>query len=631
MFLRRHRDPSAEAPPLVRLWRYARGHRRTVVAAMGFSVLNKLADVMPELLIGAAVDVVVRGNDSLVATALGVEDRFAQLVVLAIINVVVWLIESASEFVANVLWRNLAQTIEHEARMDAYRHVQRLELAWFEDQSTGGLLSILNDDVNQLERFLDVGANELVRTFVNVVFVGVVFFVAEPVLGVVAFLPIPLIVWGSIRYQRRLEPRYTVVRQAAGDLGALLANNVSGIATIRAFTAEARESERVAAASGDYREANREAIRLSSAFIPLIRLAILAAFTLTLLIGGRSALNGTLEVGVFSVLVYMTQRLLWPLTRLGETFDLYQRAMASTRRIMDLLAVDPTIVDGVRTLPEPVRGEVRFESLRFAYGPTGPTGPTGPPGPSSATTVAGNGDGDRRRRPVLDGFDLVVPPGETHAIVGATGAGKSTVVKLLLRLYDATTGRVALDGVDVRDVPLAELRRAIGYVGQDVFLFQGTVRENLAYGRPDAGDAELERAARLAEAQDFIAELPDGYDTVVGERGQKLSGGQRQRLSIARAILKDPPVLVLDEATSAVDNETEAAIQRSLELVGRDRTVIVIAHRLSTIRHADRIHVLEAGRIVESGSHDELVADRGLYAALWRIQTGEVHALRPTA
>jgi ATP-binding cassette, subfamily B, bacterial len=616
---RRHRDPSAEAPALVRLWRYAGGHRRTVVAAIGFSVLNKLADVVPELLIGAAVDVVVRGNDSLVATVLGVEGRFAQLVVLAIVNVAVWLVESASEFVANVLWRNLAQTIEHEARMDAYRHVQRLELAWFEDQSTGGLLSILNDDVNQLERFLDIGANELVRTFVNVVFVGVVFFVAEPVLGVVAFLPIPIIVWGSIRYQRRLEPRYTVVRQAAGDLGALLANNVSGIATIRAFTAEARESERVAAASGVYREANREAIRLSSAFIPLIRLAILAAFTLTLLIGGRAALDGTLEIGVFSVLVYMTQRLLWPLTRLGETFDLYQRAMASTRRILDLLAVDPTIVDGRHALPTPVRGEVRFEAVRFVYGPI------------RAPGVAGNGDGERPRRPVLDGFDLVVPPGETHAIVGSTGAGKSTVVKLLLRLYDTTAGRIALDGVDVRSVPLAELRRAVGYVGQDVFLFQGTVRENLAYGRPEAADADLERAARLAEAHDFIAELPDGYDTVVGERGQKLSGGQRQRLSIARAILRNPPVLVLDEATSAVDNETEAAIQRSLELVGQDRTVIVIAHRLSTVRHADRIHVLEEGRIVESGSHDELVGARGLYAALWRIQTGEVHALRPTA
>jgi ATP-binding cassette subfamily B protein len=335
-------------------------------------------------------------------------------------------------------------------------------------------------------------------------------------------------------------------------------------------------------------------------------MAILAAFTVTLVVGGRAALDGTLEVGVFSVLVYMTQRLLWPLTRLGETFDLYQRAMASTRRILDLLAVEPTIVDGTRALPSSLRGEVRFDGVRFRYGPEVGRGPA---------------------RHVLDGFDLVVPAGETHAIVGSTGAGKSTVVKLLLRLYDAQAGRVTLDGVRIDAVPLIELRRAVGYVGQDVFLFQGTVRENLAYGRPDAGDAELERAARLAEAHEFICELPQGYDTVVGERGQKLSGGQRQRLSIARAILKDPPVLVLDEATSAVDNETEAAIQRSLELVGRDRTVVVIAHRLSTVRHADRIHVLEAGRVVESGTHDELVAAPGLYAALWRIQTGEVHAL----
>jgi ATP-binding cassette subfamily B protein len=599
----RHRtaDP-ADASPLVRLWAYARGHRRTVVAAITASVVNKLADVMPELLIGAAVDVVVRGNDSIVAQAFGVDDRFQQLVVLAAINVAVWIVESLTDYIAQILWRNLAQTIEHEARLDAYRHVQRLELAWFEDQSTGGLLSILNDDVNQLERFLDIGANELVRTLVNVVFVGVVFFVAEPVLGVVAFAPIPLIVWASIRYQQRLEPRYTEVRQAAGDLSALLANNVSGIATIRSFTAEERESERVASASTNYREANRRAIKLSSAFIPLIRMAILAAFTVTLVVGGRAALNGSLAVGTFSVLVYMTQRLLWPLTRLGETFDLYQRAMASTRRILDLLAVEPTIVGGPGALPSPLHGKVRFADVRFRYG-------------------AG--------RPVLDGFDLAVSPGETHAIVGSTGAGKSTVVKLLLRFYDPQAGRITVDGVPVDDVPLIALRRQIGYVGQDVFLFQGTVRDNLAYGRPDARevtDAELEGAARLAEAHDFIVGA-DGYDTVVGERGQKLSGRQRQRLSIARAILKDPPVLVLDEATSAVDNETEAAIQRSLELVGRGRTVIVIAHRLSTVRHADRIHVLEEGRVVESGTHDALVAQRGLYAALWRIQTGEIHAL----
>ncbi len=600
----RDSTPSADATaPLLRLWRYAGGHRRTAVAAIGFSVVNKLADVMPELLIGAAVDVVVSGKDSIVGRTLGIEDRYTQLLVLAIINVTVWLIEFGSEYVANILWRNLAQTIEHEARMDAYSHVQRLELAWFEDQSTGGLLTILNDDVNQLERFLDMGASEIIRTLVNVVFVGVVFFVVAPILGVAAFLPIPLIVWASVRYQRRLEPRYTDVRGAAGDLGALLANNVAGIATIRSFTAEDRESERVGVASQSYREANRDAIRLSSAFIPLIRMAILAAFTVTLLIGGRAALDGSLEVGVFSVLVYMTQRLLWPLTRLGETFDLYQRAMASTRRILDLLAVEPTIVDGPGALPSPVTGEVAFHDVRFAYGPP-----------------------DAPGRPVLDHFELVVPAGETHAIVGSTGAGKSTVVKLLLRLYEATSGTITLDGVPVHDVPLAELRRAVGYVGQDVFLFQGTVRENLAYGRPDAPDDELERAARLAEAHEFITELAQGYDTIVGERGQKLSGGQRQRLSIARAILKDPPLLVLDEATSAVDNETEAAIQRSLETVGRGRTVVVIAHRLSTVRHADRIHVLEDGRVVESGDHDELLAARGLYAALWRIQTGEVHA-----
>jgi len=495
-----------------------------------------------------------------------------------------------------VLWRNLAQTIEHEARLDTYRHVQDLELGWFEDQSTGGLLSILNDDVNQLERFLDVGANDIIQTFVNVVFVGSVFFVASPVLGLIAFVPIPVIIVGSILYQRRLVPLYDRVRARAGDLGALLANNVAGITTIRAFSAEDREIERVETASYDYRDANLEAIRVSSAFVPIIRLAILAGFTVTLLVGGRAAIRGDLAIGLFSVLVYMTQRLLWPLTRLGETFDLYQRAMASTRRILDLLAVEPTIVPGSGALAEPIRGDITFDSVTFAYA-----------------------DG----RPVIDDVTIRVPAGETHAIVGPTGAGKSTIVKLLMRLYDAGSGTVEVDGVDIRDLTFPELRGAMGYVGQDVFLFQGTVRENIAYGRPDASAAEVEEAARLAESHDFIAELANGYDTVVGERGQKLSGGQRQRLSIARAILRRPPILVLDEATSAVDNETEAAIQRSLEAVGRDRTVLVIAHRLSTVRHADRIHVLERGRVVESATHDELLDQGGLYAALWRVQTGE--------
>ena len=595
-------DAGARADhPLPRLWRYAARHRGRVAWATALSVANKAFDVFPEILIGAAIDVIVRADDSFIAGVTGIEGRWGQLVALALLNAAVWLLESASEWGYQIAWRNLAQTVEHEARMDAYAHVQDLELAYFEDRSTGGLMAVLNDDVNQLERFLDVGANNIIQTVANVVLVGIVFAVASPLLALVAFLPIPVIVWGSFRYQRRLEPRYAAVRAQVGRLSGTLANNLGGIATIKAFTAEGRETARVAAESDAYRRANAEAIRLSSAFVPLIRVAILVGFTMTLLVGGRMVLDGDLEVGFFSVLVFMTQRLLWPLTRLGETFDLYQRAMASTRRILDLMAVPPTIRSGGRELPEPVAGEVRFDGVRFAY--------------------ASGGE-------VLRGLDLHVPAGETHAVVGLTGAGKSTVVKLLLRLYDPTGGTVSIDGVDVRELSLPSLRGAIGLVSQDVFLFDGSAHENIAYGDPGAPDEAVERAARLAEAHDFVAALPEGYDTLVGERGQKLSGGQRQRLSIARAILRDPAILVLDEATSAVDNETEAAIQRSLETVARGRTTLVIAHRLSTVRHADRIHVLEDGRVSEAGTHDELVAAGGLYAALWRVQTGEAATVR---
>ncbi len=567
--------------------------------ATTLTVLNKVFDVAPEILIGFAIDVVVQDQNSMISRLTGIEDRWDQLILLAVVNFVIWVLESASEYGYSIVWRNLAQTVEHEARMDAYAHVQRLELGYFEDASTGGLMAVLNDDVNQLERFLDTGAKDIIQTLVNVVVVGIVFTIISPLLALLAFAPIPIILIGSFRYQRRLEPRYAVVRRRVAELSGSLANNLGGIATIKAFTTEDREVARIGGESDAYRLANRDAIRLSSAFVPLIRMAILAGFTFTLLIGGHMALNGSLEVGLYSVLVFMTQRLLWPLTRLGETFDLYQRAMASTRRILDLMAIPPTIVPGTAHLPTPPRGEVEFRDVRFAYA-----------------------SGEE----VLHGIDLVVPAGETHAVVGSTGAGKSTIVKLLLRFYDTTGGRVLVDGVDVRDLAFTELRGAMGLVSQDVFMFDGTVAENIAYGRPDAPIEEIRRAAGLAQADAFIERLPDGYDTVVGERGQKLSGGQRQRLSIARAILRDPAILILDEATSAVDNETEAAIQDSMEFVAEGRTTIVIAHRLSTVRSAHRIHVLEAGRIVEAGTHEELVELGGLYAAFWRVQTGEALA-----
>ena len=395
-----------------------------------------------------------------------------------------------------------------------------------------------------------------------------------------------------------MRPTYTdAAATFRAKTRAFLADNLGGIATIKSFTAEDHEISRVDRESRRYRESNTAAIRLSSAFSPLIRMVIVVGFVLTLLLGGRSVFAGELAVGAYSVMVFMTQRLLWPLTRLGVTVDLYQRAMASTHRILDLLDEPIGIRHGGTALDrEGVQGELAFERVSFRY-------PTG--------------------APVLEDFSLRIPAGRTIAIVGATGSGKTSLVKLLLRFYEPQKGSISLDGHDLSRFSLTDLRGAIGLVSQDVFLLDGSVRDNIRYGTFDASDDDIVAAAVAAEAHAFVQELPDGYDTLVGERGQKLSGGQRQRLSIARAILKDPPIMILDEATSSVDNETEAAIQRSLTRIAADRTTVVVAHRLSTIRHADEIVVMERGSIVERGTHDTLVTRDGVYAKLWRVQTGD--------
>lgn len=574
---------------------YSRSHWITILLATLFSILNKLFDLAPPFLIAAAVDITVRRENSIFGQ-LGIIDPVSQLVFLGLLTLVVWFLESLFEYIYKIYWRNLAQTIEHELRLDAYRHVQDLELEYFEDRQTGGLMSVLNDDINQLERFLDTGANDLIQVTTTAIVISIAFFLISPEVAWMAMLPMPFILLFSIKFQGKLQHRYKVVRDRVGILNGLLSNNLTGIATIKSYTNESYEADRINESSLGYRESNREAIKISSAFSPMIRMIIVIGFTLMLIFGGIQTVQGELEIAAYSAMIFLTQRLLWPLTRVGETLDQYQRAMASTTRILGLLATPSKIVPGNKKLAvNPVAGKIAFNNVNFNY---------------------------KGRLSTLNNFNITIGAGQTVAFVGSTGSGKTTLVKLLLRFYDPVSGTVTLDGVDIKDLELQDLRGNIGLVKQDTFLIDGTVRENIAYGHPDIPIEEIISAAKIAEVHDFVESLPNRYDTLVGERGQKLSGGQRQRISIARAVLKNPPVLVLDEATSSVDNETEAAIQKSLEKIIIGRTTIIIAHRLSTIRNVDRIFVLDNGKIVEQGTHEDLVSRDCIYNSLWKVQTG---------
>ena len=591
-----HSKPLAsEQAPLIRLFQHLRPYRRKVWSAASCSVINKIFDLAPPVLIALAVDVVVQQDTSWLAQ-LGATTVFSQLIVLAVLSFLVWTAESFFEYLYGLLWRNLAQSAQHSLRLEAYDHLQKLEMDFFEHDSSGRLLTVLNDDINQLERFLNHGANEILHLITTVLLVGGLMTLLAPGVALFAFLPIPIILWGSLNFQRRLAPRYGDVRRRAGDMASRLTNNIGGMLTIKSFAQERWELEQLRRESDAYRECNRHAIRISAAFIPLIRFAILFAFLAILLVGGIQARNGMIAVGTYSFLVFITQRLLWPLTTLGRTLDDYQRSMASTNRVLDLIDTPIQIAGGSRRLAaDQVRGDIRYELVDFAY---------------------------RNRPALLNKFNLTIPAGKTLGIVGATGSGKSSLVKLLLRLYPLNSGRIFLDEIPIEHLRLDDLRRSIALVSQDVYLFHGSVGENIAYGAPNAAPEEVRAAAREAEALQFIQALPEQFDTIVGERGQRLSGGQRQRIALARAILKNAPVLILDEATAAVDNDTEAAIQRSLMRITANRTTLVIAHRLSTVRHADRIVVMNHGCIVEDGTHEQLLHQAGVYADLWRVQAG---------
>ncbi|MCX7553702.1 ABC transporter ATP-binding protein [Marinicella sp. S1101] len=580
---------------LGRVLTYGKGFRAQAIWASICSVVNKLFDIAPEILIGIAIDVVINQEDSFVAN-LGVVDPKHQLYLLGFLTFLIWAGESIFQYLYLRNWRELAQKIQHRFRVDCYAHIQQMDMRFFENQSTGRLTSILNDDVNQLERFLNIGANDILQVVTSVLAVGAVFFLLSPKLALLAFTPIPVIIFGAFYFQRKAEPRYAEVREKAGEIASAINTNIAGVATIKSFTKEQHEKQRISVISDEYVRANEAAIKISSAFTPVIRMAILTGFLATFIVGGLDTLNGDLAVGAYGVLVFLTQRLLWPFRDLANTMDLYERGMASARRILGLLDEPIHIKNHEDAQDIKLQGSISIKDLTFSY--------------------------DAQSSPALKDINLEIKAGQTHAFVGQTGSGKSTIIKLLMRYYHAQQGRIELDSEPISNINISALRSQIGLVSQATFLFNASIFENIKYGNESATDEAVFEAAKQAEAHEFINKLDQGYDTTVGEAGVKLSGGQIQRIALARALLKNPQILILDEATSAVDNETEAAIQKSLKIIAEGRTIILIAHRLSTVVQADQIHVLEGGSICESGSHEELLKKHGRYAQLWQIQTG---------
>lgn len=581
---------------MLRLFGYLRPAKVNVGLAVASSVCNKVLDLAPPILTAWLVDTIASSPPGFIEGWFGVTDMFAAIVVIAVLTVVIFALESLSQWGYAFGFMTLAQKMQHRLRMDAYRAMQRREIRFFEEHRLGRTLAMLNDDVNQLERFLNNGFNELVQLVVLVLFAGGVMVGISPWLAFAGLVPVPFIIAGSLWFSKLLEPRYARVRESVGEVASRLENNIGGILVIKSFTAEDFESSRVEKASESYKAANTHAIKLSAMFVPLIRMFIAAGFAAVMTLGGWWTTQGVISPGELVLFCMMIQRFLWPLTRLGQTFDEFQRAKAGAARVFSLLETPPAIQDAPDARPlERARGEVEFDNVWFQY---------------------------RDREEVLRGLNFRVQPGEMVGIAGPTGSGKSTLIKLLLRLYDVQRGAVRVDGHDVRQLRQADLRRQIALVSQDVFLFHGTIRENIAYPGIDVPTESVLAASVAAHFDEFVKTLPKGYDTMVGERGIKLSGGQRQRLSIARALLKNAPILILDEATSSVDTETERIIQQNLAELVRGRTALVIAHRLSTIRHADRILVIKDGKLSEEGHHDDLLESGGVYADLWAVQSG---------
>jgi ATP-binding cassette subfamily B protein len=601
------------------LGKYARQYPVPVAVALGSNLISPLLGLAPAWLLALAIDGLFTEStpyrlplvpvDALPATMEG------KMLLTVGLFLSVYGLTTFFTWLGSWGWAVFAENVQHELRTDVYDEMQGLGMEFYSDRQTGELMSVLSSDVNRLEGFLNGWLGQLLNILVQVLGISAIMLATNWQLALVALLPAPLLTLVSHFFVKKVRPMYREARGTFGDLASRLENNLSGIAVVKSFTNEPFESERVHEASQEHMDARWGARQWGIRFGPMLTLINGVGFSLVFLVGGwwvlfgppsvtvtgtTVGLAGTVTVGTVVMFLQYTRQIQGPLTQAGQLLNNFERVKASAERVFVLFDYPVSIPEdpSARDLGD-VEGDVAFDDVTFSY----------PDGEQALTDVSFEADA-----------------GETVGLVGPTGSGKSTLMKLLLRFYDVSDGAVTVDGHDVRDVTVRSLRSSIGYVSQEPFLFTGTIRENIAYGL-DVTDAEVRSASERANAHEFIQDLEDGYETEVGQRGDRLSGGQRQRIAIARVLLRDPEVLILDEATSHVDNETEVLIQQSLEELIEDRTTFSIAHRLSTVRDADRILVMEDGEIVEHGPHDELIAVDGLYANLWRVQVGEVGSL----
>jgi subfamily B ATP-binding cassette protein MsbA len=493
----------------------------------------------------------------------------------------------------NIMHR-LGQLFVYDLRTTAYERLQKLSLTYFHQHNTGDIISRISNDVGSVEDMVVHGTDTVISSSVMVVFIVVVLFRTDPLLAIIAIAPVPLFVGSVIVFARIIRPLYERIRAQLGDINTKLQENISGIQVIKAFGREEHELEEFRQSSKEYLRLNIKGIWLWTSFFPFLGFLTSMGMILVIWVAGLMTKTRHATVGDLLVFVGELQQFYQPVGQLLRVHNVFNQALAALARIFDLLDQNPEVIEMPDAVTlERVKGRVELDNVSFRY----PTGEL-----------------------VLKNVSVVAEPGETVAIVGRSGAGKTSLISLIPRFYDPQEGRVLLDGIDVRNIRLSSLRAQIGMVLQETFLFDGTVKENIRYGRLEATDEEIVEAAKAAYAHEFIEDLPDGYDTVIGERGVKLSGGQRQRIAIARAILKNPRILILDEATSLVDTEAEQIIQAALENLMKGRTTFVIAHRLSTVRNADKIVVIDEGEVVELADHQALMERGGLYADMYARQ-----------